>query len=386
MDNYNYSSVVENQNLSFGQDDLLSGELSTGELSNFESNAAADSTQATTISQSSTIESNTSDDSSPNSDQTTTTSQFNSNVSDSNQTDTTSQSSTIESNTSDGSSTNSEISLDSSSNNFSVAKTFEGGSGKNTYQFEIGRSGKYDFNLANLSANLDLSVSDRQGNTLYSSAQPDAQAELISAELQPGSYSVDVTGAESVFTDYELSITGAASNESPPESPSDDGKSSTPEGETVYKFFRTDGKTDFYTTDEVERDYILENSPQYEYKGESFVSAPIPESDDLTGLAPVYRFLNTDTGAHLYTASAAEKDYVTGNIPSYTPEGIAYYSYESQQEGTIPLYRLYNQSSNAHFYTPSSEERDSYLDSPDYRLEGNADGIAFFVKPVDTVI
>lgn len=67
-------------------------------------------------------------------------------------------------------------------------------------------------------------------------------------------------------------------------------------------------------------------------------------------------------------------------IPNYTAEGIAYYGYDTAQEGTVPLYRFYNPGLDAHFYTPSSEQRDAYLDSPNFQPEGE-NGIAFYVEP-----
>ena len=66
------------------------------------------------------------------------------------------------------------------------------------------------------------------------------------------------------------------------------------EPSTVYRFFNTQAGVHFYTASEMERDSILGNSPQFDLEGASFTSAPA--SDNLTGVAPVYRFLNTDTG------------------------------------------------------------------------------------------
>ena len=154
-------------------------------------------------------------------------------------------------------------------------------------------------------------------------------------------------------------------------------------GDTVYRFFETSGQTQFYTTSEVERDSVIANLPNYEYEGESFVGASNPEVNDITGVTPVYRLFNTSTGVHLYTASEIERDSVIENLPNYTSEGISYYGYESQEEGTVPLYRFYNQSLDAHFYTPSAEERDEFIASPEYQPEGSDSGIAFYVQPIE---
>ncbi len=153
-------------------------------------------------------------------------------------------------------------------------------------------------------------------------------------------------------------------------------------GIPVYEFFRTDTQTQFYTTEEVERDTILETLPQYELEGISFVgAAPPPEGEDITGISPVYRFFNRDTGIHLYTVDQNERAFVEENLDNYTLEGTPYYGYDTQIEGTVPLYRFYNASLDAHFYTPSTEERDFFIESPDYEPEGGVDGIAFYVEP-----
>ena len=152
-------------------------------------------------------------------------------------------------------------------------------------------------------------------------------------------------------------------------------------GSTVYRFFRPDVGVHFYTASEAERDSIINNLAQYSYEGESYLAAS-ETADPLTGARPVYRFFNNSTGAHLYTMSEAERDSISGSLPNYTYEGVAYYGYESDRPGATPLYRFYNPVIDAHFYTPSALERDSILATlPDYRLE-SGDGIAFYVEPI----
>ena len=150
-------------------------------------------------------------------------------------------------------------------------------------------------------------------------------------------------------------------------------------GVPVYRFFRTDTQTQFYTTSEVERQVVLDTLPQYELEGLSYVGAP--NVDPLTGTSPVYRFFNTSTGVHLYTADENERAFVEENLNNYVAEGTPYYGYDTQVEGTVPLYRFYNSELDAHFYTPNAEERDFYIESPDYVPEGGGDGIAFYVEP-----
>jgi hypothetical protein len=42
-------------------------------------------------------------------------------------------------------------------------------------------------------------------------------------------------------------------------------------------------------------------------------------------MGPLYRFLNTQNGAHFFTASAIEAELVEANIPHFQSEGVAYY-------------------------------------------------------------
>ena len=152
---------------------------------------------------------------------------------------------------------------------------------------------------------------------------------------------------------------------------------------TVFRFFRPDIGVHFYTSDVVERDSVLENLPAFEFEGPSFIAAPTPEEgeDPLTGVEPVYRFLNNNTGVHVYTISEVEREAIL-ELPNFTDEGIAYYGYETEQLGTTPLYRFYNPVIGAHFYTPNAAERDFVSESlTNYQPEGE-NGVAYHVLPL----
>jgi Ca2+-binding RTX toxin-like protein len=158
-----------------------------------------------------------------------------------------------------------------------------------------------------------------------------------------------------------------------------------PDGDPVF-LLETENQSQFYTTDETERDTLLDTSPGYELTGVSFVGAEPPsEGDPDSGISPVSRFLNTDTDTYFYTADDEEKAAVTENLDNYVLEGTAYYSFDTQEEGTIPVYRLYNTELDTHFYTVSASERDSLLESSDFESQGGADGIAFYVEPAPEV-
>ena len=149
----------------------------------------------------------------------------------------------------------------------------------------------------------------------------------------------------------------------------------------VHRFFNPETGGHFYTASEVERDFAINNLDNYNYEGAFFASAT-ETNDALEQTKPVYRFFNSNTGAHLYTMSEVERDNISENLTHYNFEGIAYYSYESDRPGAIPLYRFYNPVADIHFYTPSAVERDAVLATlPDYQLESNG-GIAFYVEPL----
>ena len=142
-------------------------------------------------------------------------------------------------------------------------------------------------------------------------------------------------------------------------------------GSTVYSFFDTSSNTFFYTASEVEKESIENNSSEYNFKGESYVSV-----DPLTGNPepkPVYRFLNQDTGARFYTISETEKRSIMKNRSNFTFEGEAFYAYSTQVEGSIPVYHYYNAIVDAYLYTASEDERKFVENNfPNYQFEGIA--------------
>ncbi|MCC0179565.1 hypothetical protein I4641_21640 [Waterburya agarophytonicola K14] len=200
----------------------------------------------------------------------------------------------------------------------------------------------------------------------------------------PNLDNTDFGGNTRIFNDtvdlgaYEFVLTQEDINNNPDTPPENDGD--TLEGEPVYRFFIPNTGVHFYTANEVEKDNILATQPDYVLEGTPYNSAPA--DDSLTGVAPIYRFLNTNTGVHLYTISEAERESIETNLPNYQLEGIAYYGYTEQIENTTPVFRFYNPVIDAHFYTSSTVERDSVIANlPDYQLESNG-GVAFYVEPI----
>jgi hypothetical protein len=137
----------------------------------------------------------------------------------------------------------------------------------------------------------------------------------------------------------------------------------------VYRFFDTTSGVHFYTASEAERDIVQEDLPNFTFEGASYASV-----DSLTGSGaesvPVYRFFNTVTGARLYTTNEVERDAIINDLPDFRFEGQAFAAYNTEVEGTIPIYRFFNPIIGAHFFTPSEAERDNIIENlPDYQFE-----------------
>ena len=49
------------------------------------------------------------------------------------------------------------------------------------------------------------------------------------------------------------------------------------------------------------------------------------------GASPIYRFYNATTGAHFYTISAAERDFVIQVHKAFRYEGPMYYAWTTAQ-------------------------------------------------------
>ncbi len=140
----------------------------------------------------------------------------------------------------------------------------------------------------------------------------------------------------------------------------------------VYRFFNTVRGGHLYTISEIERDYILENLPQWNLEGIKFAVC----EEQKAGTMPAYRFFNTNTGIHLYTISETERDNIM-ELPQWNYEGIKFYVHPGQAADTLPVYRFFNTARGGHLYTISETERDAVMELPQWSYEG----ISFYVYP-----
>jgi hypothetical protein len=125
----------------------------------------------------------------------------------------------------------------------------------------------------------------------------------------------------------------------------------------------------FYTASAIEKQNVINNlSGTYHYEGVAYtVNTGNPANNQ-----PLYRFFNTRTGVHFYTASETEKNLTLANLPYYNYEGVAYYVCTSPPSDSRTVFRFYNMKQGVHFYTADEDEKDNTIAtlSGTYKFEG----------------
>ncbi|MDH4425175.1 MAG: trypsin-like peptidase domain-containing protein [Acidovorax sp.] len=122
----------------------------------------------------------------------------------------------------------------------------------------------------------------------------------------------------------------------------------------IYRFFNIQTGAHFFTANAAERDFVIQTYPQFQYENIAFYAYGQPTA----GQSTVFRFFNTSNGAHFYTINQAESDFVRANYPVFKYEGPIWYAQATAAAGTTPIYRFYKPSTGTHFYTVNAAERD----------------------------
>ena len=148
---------------------------------------------------------------------------------------------------------------------------------------------------------------------------------------------------------------------------------------SLYRFWSSRYKGHFYTASETERDQVINNYDDdvWRYEGIAYQVFNTQVSESV----PVYRFWSSRYKGHFYTASEAEKNNVINNYPDdvWKYEGIAYYTYKSEQTDTKPVYRFWSKEYKHHFYTASEAEKNNVINNyPDDIWKH--EGIAWYVE------
>lgn len=118
----------------------------------------------------------------------------------------------------------------------------------------------------------------------------------------------------------------------------------------VYRLYNAQSGEHLYTMDANERN-VLTIRHDWSYEGISWNDA-----GSATGGAPVYRVYNPASGEHHYTTDANERAVLV-SVQHWKDEGVAWYSDPGR---TVPVYRLYHRGYGVggHMYTKDAHERD----------------------------
>ena len=157
----------------------------------------------------------------------------------------------------------------------------------------------------------------------------------------------------------------------------------------VHRFFQYEKGFHFYSANTDEIDYVRENSESgelaYSYEAQKYKvltdDVDFLTGEPIQGVEPIYRFFNTETGAHLYTMNEEEKEYIQDNLFNYNFEGIKYYAFEIEPENveTIPVYRMLNTQSGAHLFSSNTDEVEYIEENLPHFLMENEGNAAFHV-------
>ena len=142
----------------------------------------------------------------------------------------------------------------------------------------------------------------------------------------------------------------------------------------VYRFYRTDAGSYFFTASEAEKDSLI-SVPQFEFSG---ISHFVYVGTGSPGVVPVYRFLNR-FGSHFYTASEQERDAIVQNLSNiYQLEGIAFFVLAGKIGSAKPVYRFFQPSTASHYFTIHEDDKEYRIAYDDTMLY---EGIAWYAFP-----
>lgn len=158
----------------------------------------------------------------------------------------------------------------------------------------------------------------------------------------------------------------------------------------VYRFYNAGTGTHFYTGSESEKDAIVANPThdpflaKMKFEAAAYLAFANNEPQD----TELYRFYNTGTGAHFFTASAAEKNAIVANaghdpfLAKMVLEGVAYYVLDQDGPHATEVWRFYNAGTGVHFYTASEGEKNFIVANPNhdpYLAKMTLEGVGFWV-------
>lgn len=139
----------------------------------------------------------------------------------------------------------------------------------------------------------------------------------------------------------------------------------------ILRLYNTDTGRHLMTSNAIERDVLVgQNSGWTEET--SVIGAAQATADNTTDL---FRFYKSETNSHFYTTSTLERAFVEQNLPAYTYDGISFKVFTETADGLNAVYRLFNTLDNTHFYTGSLDEVNALAVVAPYMLN---EGIVFY--------
>ncbi len=145
----------------------------------------------------------------------------------------------------------------------------------------------------------------------------------------------------------------------------------------VYRFFDTTTGTHFFTADAGEKNNVIANVKNLveETNGFGDVVQSDPNSE------AVYRFFDTIHGTHFFTASSSERDTTISTRPDLTYEpSSTFYENSVNLPGDVAVYRFFDTKFGTHFYTGDQNEFNGLTTAgtPTYRPDLTFEGVSFY--------
>ena len=135
----------------------------------------------------------------------------------------------------------------------------------------------------------------------------------------------------------------------------------------VYRFYNTQTGAHFYTNNVAERDLVINNYHAYQY--ENAVFHAYTQAGE--GLVAVHRFYNRKTDSHVYTINDSERAAMQADAATFGYDGIAWYAKAEATSDTVQIFRFRNTQSGRYFYSASVGERDFVIATyVDLKYEG----------------
>ena len=146
----------------------------------------------------------------------------------------------------------------------------------------------------------------------------------------------------------------------------------------VFRFFDSATGAYFYTASETEKEFVEDNLDNFTQEDSSFASVD-PESSDSE--VAVFRFFNATTGGYLLTTDETEREFILENSDEFVSEEVGFSAFETNIDNSIPVFRFFDTNAGVHFYTADETERAFIEDNvPNFSSEG----IAFYALPIES--